>query len=53
MAKIDALLERALNGERLGLEEVIALWESDEIEKLGWAANKLMERRHRNRLPHL
>jgi len=46
MAKIDALLERALNGERLGLEEGIALWESDEIEKLGWAANKLMERRH-------
>jgi cyclic dehypoxanthinyl futalosine synthase len=46
MAKIDALLERVLNGERLGLEEGIALWESDEIEKLGWAANKLMERRH-------
>ncbi len=46
MSKIDHLLQRALNGERLGLEEGIALWESDEIEKIGWAANQLMERRH-------
>jgi cyclic dehypoxanthinyl futalosine synthase len=46
MAKIDTLLKRALDGERLGLEEGIALWESDQIEKLGWVANQLMERRH-------
>jgi cyclic dehypoxanthinyl futalosine synthase len=46
MSKIDAILKRALDGERLGLEDGIALWESDEIEKLGWAANQLMERKH-------
>lgn len=46
MSKIDAILERALRGERLGLEDGIALWESDEIEKLGWAANQIMERLH-------
>lgn len=46
MSKIDTLLKKALDGERLGLEEGVALWESDEIEKLGWAANQLMERRH-------
>lgn len=46
MTKIDTLLKRALDGERLGLEDGIALWESDQIEKLGWVANQLMERRH-------
>jgi cyclic dehypoxanthinyl futalosine synthase len=46
MAKIDSILERALNGERLGLEDGIALWESDEIEKMGSVANQLMLRRH-------
>jgi cyclic dehypoxanthinyl futalosine synthase len=46
MSRIDMLLQRVLNGERLGLEEGISLWESDQIEKLGWAANQLMERRH-------
>ncbi len=43
---IDQILERALRGERLGLEEGIILWESDEIEKLGWAANQIMEKKH-------
>ncbi|SFI81251.1 cyclic dehypoxanthinyl futalosine synthase [Thermoflavimicrobium dichotomicum] len=46
MSNIDAILKRALDGERLGLEEGIALWESDEIEKIGQVANQLMERRH-------
>lgn len=46
MATIDRILDRALKGERLGLEEGILLWESDQVEKLGWVANQLMERRH-------
>ena len=46
MAKIDQILDRALKGERLGLEEGILLWESDQVEKMGWVANQLMERRH-------
>ncbi|TCS96712.1 cyclic dehypoxanthinyl futalosine synthase [Hazenella coriacea] len=46
MSKIDTLLKKALDGERLGLEDGVALWESNEIEKLGWAANQLMEQRH-------
>ncbi len=46
MAKIDSILQRALSGERLGLEDGIALWESDEIEKMGSVANQLMLRRH-------
>lgn len=46
MSKIDPILQRALQGERLNLEDGIALWESDEIEKLGWAANQIMEQKH-------
>ncbi|KPC73776.1 radical SAM protein [Thermoactinomyces vulgaris] len=46
MSNIDAILKRALDGERLGLEDGIALWESNEIEKLGHVANQLMLRRH-------
>lgn len=46
MTKIDSILQRALQGERLGLEDGIALWESDEIEKMGWAANQIMEKKH-------
>ncbi|WP_124726961.1 cyclic dehypoxanthinyl futalosine synthase [Staphylospora marina] len=46
MSKIDAILDRALAGERLGFEDGVALWESDEIEKLGWAANRLMLKLH-------
>ncbi|WP_044640853.1 cyclic dehypoxanthinyl futalosine synthase [Risungbinella massiliensis] len=46
MSKIDAILDRALQGERLGLEEGIALWESNEIEKLGHVANQLMLAKH-------
>jgi cyclic dehypoxanthinyl futalosine synthase len=46
MSKIDSILQRALRGERLGLEDGIALWESDELEKLGHAANQIMEKMH-------
>lgn len=46
MPKIDQIIERVLNGERLGLEDGIALWESNEIEKMGWAADQIMKKWH-------
>ncbi|GIO42647.1 MULTISPECIES: cyclic dehypoxanthinyl futalosine synthase [Paenibacillus] len=46
MAVIDHILNKALQGERLELEETIALFDSNEIEKMGHTANVLMERRH-------
>lgn len=46
MAVIDHILTKALQGERLELEETIALFDSNEIEKMGHTANLLMERRH-------
>ncbi|WP_238996528.1 cyclic dehypoxanthinyl futalosine synthase [Paenibacillus pinistramenti] len=42
---IDSILEKALRGERVTLEEATALFESNEIEKMGHTANILMERR--------
>lgn len=46
MTAIDHILDKALKGERVNLEETIALFESSEIEKMGHVANILMERRH-------
>lgn len=46
VSKIDAILDRALKGERLGLEEGIALWESNDLEKLGYVANQIMLQKH-------
>ncbi|GAB7388593.1 cyclic dehypoxanthinyl futalosine synthase [Bacillaceae bacterium] len=43
---IDRILEKALRGERLGLEDGIALFESDQIEKIGHAADQIMKRWH-------
>lgn len=43
---IDDILERALAGERLSLEDGIRLYESDEIEKMGHYANLIMEKWH-------
>lgn len=43
---IDQIAERALAGERLGLEDGLRLYESDEVEKLGYYANKIMEKWH-------
>ncbi|GIP24146.1 cyclic dehypoxanthinyl futalosine synthase [Paenibacillus sp. J22TS3] len=43
---IDAILDKALKGERLTVEDTIALFESNEVEKLGHTANILMERMH-------
>ncbi|AZK48196.1 cyclic dehypoxanthinyl futalosine synthase [Paenibacillus lentus] len=46
MTAIDGILDKALRGERLNLEDTIALFESDEVEKMGHAANTIMERMH-------
>ena len=46
MSQIDRILDKALNGERLGLEEIVTLFESDEIEKMGAAADTIMKRFH-------
>ncbi|MCC3377086.1 cyclic dehypoxanthinyl futalosine synthase [Cohnella sp. REN36] len=46
MSAVDAILDRSLKGERLALEDVVTLFESEEIEKMGAAANQLMLRRH-------
>lgn len=46
MSKIDRILAKAEAGERLTLEDGVALYESDEIEKIGAAANKVMQRFH-------
>ncbi|MNJ40983.1 Aminodeoxyfutalosine synthase [compost metagenome] len=46
MTAIDDILDKALKGERLNLEDTIALFESEEIEKMGHTANILMERKH-------
>ncbi|MFF2091900.1 cyclic dehypoxanthinyl futalosine synthase [Paenibacillus sp. NPDC058174] len=46
MATIDYILDKALRGERISLEECVVLFESDEIEKMGHVANQLMLRRH-------
>ncbi|MFC5652389.1 cyclic dehypoxanthinyl futalosine synthase [Paenibacillus solisilvae] len=46
MQQIDRILDKALQGERIGLEECTALFESDEIEKMGHVANQLMLRKH-------
>ncbi|EXX85854.1 radical SAM protein [Paenibacillus darwinianus] len=46
MSQVDRILEQALLGERLSVEDTTALFESDQIEKIGHVANQLMLRRH-------
>ncbi|OUM98662.1 MAG: dehypoxanthine futalosine cyclase [Paenibacillaceae bacterium ZCTH02-B3] len=46
MGNVDRILQRALGGERLDVEDVVALFESDQVEKIGRAADEIMRRRH-------
>lgn len=46
LSSIDRILQKALDGQRIDLEECIALFESDQIEKMGHAANQIMKRWH-------
>lgn len=41
---IDRILDKAAAGRRISLEECVALMESDQIEKIGAAANRAMQR---------
>jgi cyclic dehypoxanthinyl futalosine synthase len=43
---VDAILDKALAGERLTLEDGIALYESDDLLKIGAAAKRVMMRLH-------
>lgn len=43
---IDHILDKALKGTRLTLEDGVRLWESDQVEKLGWAANQVMQKKN-------
>jgi cyclic dehypoxanthinyl futalosine synthase len=44
--KIETILDKALAGERLSLEDGIALYESNDLVKLGAAAKQVMQRLH-------
>jgi len=46
MSRVDKILQDALNGRRLDLEDIVTLFESDEIEKMGHVANQIMMRKH-------
>ncbi|MFE5318653.1 cyclic dehypoxanthinyl futalosine synthase [Paenibacillus sp. NPDC056579] len=46
MSSIDRILDSALAGNRISLEDCIQLYESDEIEKMGHVANQIMLRHH-------
>ncbi|MBW5446922.1 dehypoxanthine futalosine cyclase [Cohnella sp. CFH 77786] len=46
MSHIDRILEGALQGRRLEKDDIVALFESDEIEKMGDTANRLMMKKH-------
>ncbi|WP_127532349.1 cyclic dehypoxanthinyl futalosine synthase [Paenibacillus kobensis] len=46
MLTVDSVLDKALRGERISLEECVVLLESDQIEKMGQVANQIMLRKH-------
>ncbi|WP_166242082.1 cyclic dehypoxanthinyl futalosine synthase [Paenibacillus turpanensis] len=46
MSDIDHILDKALRGERLDFDDGMALFASNEVEKIGHAANIIMQRRH-------
>lgn len=46
VAAIDGILEKPFRGERLELEDIVRLLESDEVEKIGRAAHRMMLRLH-------
>lgn len=46
MSAIDRILDKAVAGHRISLEEGTLLFESDQIEKIGHAANQIMQKIH-------
>ena len=47
-SEIRDLMEKALAGDRLTLDDGVRLYESDDLAAMGWAANAMRERRHGN-----
>ncbi|GAA0374843.1 cyclic dehypoxanthinyl futalosine synthase [Bacillus horti] len=43
---IDSILDKALKGERISVEEAVRLYESNEIEKMGHVADQIMKKWH-------
>lgn len=43
---VDGILDKALQGQRLTLEDTTTLFESDQIEKMGHVANQIMLKHH-------
>jgi cyclic dehypoxanthinyl futalosine synthase len=46
MSSVDRILDRALAGNRISLEDCVELYESDQIEKMGHVANQIMLKQH-------
>lgn len=46
MSTVDRILQQALDGHRLMQEDIITLFESDQVEKMGHVANQIMMRKH-------
>lgn len=46
MTSIDRILQKTVAGERMNLDECVTLFESDQIEKIGAAANQVMLKWH-------
>ncbi|NHN29236.1 cyclic dehypoxanthinyl futalosine synthase [Paenibacillus agricola] len=46
MSSIDHILEQAVAGNRISVEDCVRLYESDQIEKMGHAANLIMLKHH-------
>jgi len=46
MTQVDRILKQTLDGQRLMIDDIVTLFESDEIEKMGHAANQIMLRKH-------
>lgn len=46
MSSVDRILEQALAGNRISVEDCVTLYESDQIEKMGHVANQIMLRHH-------
>jgi cyclic dehypoxanthinyl futalosine synthase len=46
MSSVDRILDSALAGNRISLEDCIQLYESDQIEKMGHVANQIMLKQH-------
>ncbi len=47
---IERILDKAVSGERLNREEALALFQSDDLHRIGMAANRVCEKHNQNRV---